>query len=146
MQKDMPKIIVHAPHAAFDAKARQAISAELTNFALECEVLPDSPFVKSTVWTYFNAYTPDEIFMGERPATIAIVSAQVFVIEGGLDNATKKKLIEGATAIFGRHLGVVERIPVYAVIHEVRESNWGIFGANADLAALRASPADAPAL
>ena len=47
----MPKIIIHAPKTTFDSKARQAIAAELTDFALDCEALPQSPFVKSTVWT-----------------------------------------------------------------------------------------------
>ena len=95
LSREMPKIIIHAPNTAFDVKARQSIVGELANIALECEALPKSPFVKSTVWTYFNGYAPDEIFMGERPATMSIVSVQIFVIEGGLDSDAKKKLIEG---------------------------------------------------
>jgi len=142
----MPKIIIHAPEAAFDATARQAIAAELSAFALECEKLPKSPFVRSTVWSYFNTYAADAVFMGDRRATANVVSVQIYVIEGGLDSGSKKTLIEGATAIFGRHLGETDRIPVYIVIHEIPETNWGIFGKNADLAALRASAADAPAL
>lgn len=142
----MPKIIVHAPQDALDAEARRAIVGELTDFALDCEGLPKSPFVRSTVWTYFTSYAPDEVFMGEEPATTNIVSIEIFVIAGGLDGGAKIKLIEGVTAIFGRQLGIADPVPVYIVIHEIPEKNWGIFGANADLAALRASPADAPAL
>ena len=142
----MPKIIIHAPETAFDAKARKAIAAELTDFALECEALPKSPFVKSTVWTYFNSYAADAMYMGDSQATLHVVSVQMFVIEGGLDGDAKKKLIQGTTAILGRHLGDPDRVPVYIVIHEIPELNWGIFGANADLAALRASATDAPAL
>jgi 4-oxalocrotonate tautomerase family enzyme len=143
----VPKIIIHAPDTAFNAEARQAIAAGLTDFALECEALPRSPLLRSSVWTYFNEYRADHVFfMGGEPATAKVVSVQVFVIEGGLDNEAKKKLIQGATAIFARHLGAAGRIPVYIVIHEVPETNWGIFGKNADLAALRASPVDAPAL
>ena len=142
----MPKIIIHAPKTTFDSKARQAIAAELTNFALECEALPKSPFVKSTVWTYFNDYSLDSVFMGESQASMSVVSMEIFVIEGGLDDIAKKKLIQGATSIIGRQLGSPDRVPVYLVIHEIPEINWGIFGTNADLAALRASAADAPAL
>jgi phenylpyruvate tautomerase PptA (4-oxalocrotonate tautomerase family) len=142
----MPKIIIHAPEAAFDADSRQAIARDLTELALECEALPKSPFVKSTVWTYFNDYAVGKVFMGASRATMNVVSMQIFVIEGGLHADAKTKLIKGATAILGRHLSVTERVPVYIVIHEVPEINWGIFGEHADLAGLRASPPDAPAL
>ncbi len=142
----MPKIIVHAPEGAFDVSARQQIAAALTELGLSCERLPKSPFVKSTVWTYFNAYAADALFMGGEVATLKIVSLQIYVIAGGLDSDARHRLIEGATAILGRHLGGGAPVPVYVVIHEIAESNWGIFGATADLAALRASPIDAPAL
>ncbi|WP_230202476.1 tautomerase family protein [Paenibacillus ihumii] len=142
----MPMIIVHAPEAAFDLKARRSIVGELTDFALECESLPKSPFVKSTVWTYFNLYDEDTVFMGEKEATTNVVSVQIFVIEGGLDGDAKMRLIEGASTIFGRQLGTSDLIPVYIIIHEVPEENWGIFGREADLAALRTSPIDAAAL
>ncbi|MFX3632246.1 MAG: tautomerase family protein [Candidatus Pristimantibacillus sp.] len=142
----MPMIIVHAPEAAFDMEARQEIVGELTDFALECETLPKSPFVKSTVWTYFDLYGKDTVFMGEKEATTHVVSVQIFVIEGGLDSEAKMKLIEGATLIFGRQLGTSDLMPVYIIIHEVSEENWGIFGRKADLAAFRASPIDAAAL
>ena len=53
-----------------------------------------------------------------------------------LDEEAKKKLIEGATAILDRRpSGTVA--PVYVVIHEIEEANWGIFGQQADLAASR---------
>jgi Uncharacterized protein, 4-oxalocrotonate tautomerase homolog len=142
----MPKIIVHAPATAFDATTRQAVAAELTDFALDCEKLPKSPFVKSTVWTYFNAYGADAVFMGATQATMPVVSIQIFVIEGGLDADAKRRLIPGVTEIIGRHLGIAERVPVYIVIQEIAEANWGIFGSNPDLAALRATPLDAPAM
>lgn len=142
----MPKMIVHAPEGTFDAAARQQIAAALTELGLTCEALPKSPFVKSTVWTYFNDYAADAVFMGGRPATVKIVSLQVYVIAGGLDEDAKRRLIEGATFILDRHPGSGEHAPVYVVIHEIAERNWGIFGATADLEALRASAIDAPAL
>lgn len=142
----MPKILIHAPARAYDAIARRTIAGELTDFALDCEALPKSPFVKSTVWIYFNAYADDEVFMGDRPATLDVVSAQIFVIEGGLDADAKKRLIKGVTEIIARPLAPSDRPPVYIVIQEIPEIAWGIFGHNADLAALRASSASASAL
>ena len=142
----MPKIIIHAPEGAFNAEARAAVAAELTDFALDCEALPRSPFVKSTVWTYFNACPIDAVFMGEDQAHAAIISAQIFVIAGGLDARAKKSFIKGATEILGRYSGATDRAPVYIVLHEAPEINWGIFGETASLAALRASPPDAPAI
>jgi len=142
----MPKIIIHAPAKALDISARQAIAAELTDFALDCEKLPKSPFVKSTVWTFFNTYDGDALFMGAAPATFPIISVQIFVIEGGLDAPARKRLIPGVTEIMGRNLGIAERIPIHIVIQEIAEANWGIFGSNPDLAALRASSLDAPTI
>ncbi|MDR5740183.1 tautomerase family protein [Caballeronia sp. LZ016] len=122
------------------------MAAELTIFALECESLPQSAFVKSTVWIYFNTYASDAVFMAEKPATVKIISAQIYVVQGGLNDESKLKLIRGATQILGRHAGNAARMPVYLVIHEIPETNWGIFGELGNLGALRASDAHAPAL
>lgn len=142
----MPKVIIHAPEDTFDAAARAAVAAELTDFALDCEALPKSPFVRSTVWTYFNTCPADAVFMGAERAYAKIISSQLFVIAGGVDDEAKKRLIQGATEILGRHSGASGRVPVYIVLHEIPEINWGIFGETADLSALRASSPDAPAI
>ena len=141
----MPKMIVHAPAGTFDASARQRIAAALTELGLVCEALPPSPLMKSSVWTFFNDYAADAVFMGGEPATLKIVSLQVFSIAGGLDDDGKRRLIEGATAIMGRYLGG-DPAPVHVVIHEIAESNWAMAGTTADLAAMRATAIDAPAL
>lgn len=142
----MPKLFIHSPCGTFDADARRSVAKELTDFALDCEDLPPSPFVKSAVWIYFNEYAANAVFMGEGPAATNIIAVQFYGLEGGLDESAKKRLIKGATEILGRHSGAPVRIPVFLVLHEVPEINWGIFGGNGDLAALRASPPDAPAL
>lgn len=146
MEPRMPKIIIHAPVAAFDFEDRKRIVGELTDFALKCEGLPLSPFVRSTVWTYFNVYRPGTIFTGSEEAKLNVVSMEIFVIAGGLTNEAKSRLITGATAILNARLGPPQRPPIYIVIHEVQEVNWGIFGMKADLAALRNSPIDAAAI
>lgn len=142
----MPKIIIHAPDGTFHQKGRAALTAELTDFALDCEGLPKSPFMKSTVWTYFNTYPADAVFMGGAQAHAPIISAQMFVIAGGLDETAKKKLIKGATEILGRHSAAHGKVPVYIVLHEIPEIDWGFLGETADLDAMRASPLDKPPL
>ena len=141
----MPKMIVHAPAGTFDASARHQIAAALTELGLDCEALPQSPLMKSSVWTYFNDYPIDTVFMGAEPATLRVTSLHVYTIAGGLDESSKRRLIEGATAILGRFLGGGSA-PVHIVIHEIAEGNWGMAGATADLVAMRATAMDAPAL
>jgi phenylpyruvate tautomerase PptA (4-oxalocrotonate tautomerase family) len=113
---------------------------------LDCEGLPSSPMVRSTVWTYFADYAADAVFMGNEPAWLPVVALQAYVLAGGLDSAGKLKLIEGATVILDRRCDSNSVAPVYVVVHEVAEENWGIFGKQADLAALRASWPDAQAI
>ena len=142
----MPKIIIHAADGTFDPEARAALASELTDFALSCEALPKSPFMKSTVWTYFATYPADAMFMGGAQAYARIVSAQFFVIVGGLDEHAKKRLIKGATEILGRHSAAHGSVPVYIVLHEIAENDWGFLGETASLANMRGSPPDKPAL
>lgn len=142
----MPKLIIHSPSGTFDTTERQQVASALMTLGLSCEALPDSPMVRSTVWTYFNEYSPDAVFMGDTEAWLPVVSLQIYVIKGGLDAKNKRRLIEGATAILDRRTQGTAVAPVYVVIHEVEEENWGIFGQQADLAALRASAIEAPAI
>lgn len=142
----MPKMIIHAPMGTFDADDRRRVAQALTALGLECEALPQSPFVRSTVWTYFADYASDTVFMGAEPAYLPIVTLQIYVLAGGLDNDGKRMLIEGATTILDRRPDDTPLAPVYVVIHEVAEENWGIFGRQADLAALRASAPGAPVI
>ena len=142
----MPKLIIHSPIGTFDAADRQRIAGALTALGLACEGLPASPMVRSTVWTYFADYGADAVFMGDEPARLLVVTLQIYALAGGLDASGKGRLIEGATAILDRRPDGAAVAPVYVVIHEVTEQNWGIFGKQADLAALRASAPDAPAI
>ena len=142
----MPKMIIHAPKGTFDTDDRRQVAKALTALGLECEALPRSPFVRSTVWTYFAEYAADAVFMGEQPASLSVVTLQIYVLAGGLNTDGKRKLIEGATAILDRRPAGSSVAPVYVVIHEVDEVNWGIFGQQADLAVLRTSTLDTPTI
>ncbi|VVE50360.1 hypothetical protein PHO31112_04653 [Pandoraea horticolens] len=142
----MPTLIIHSPAGTFSADDRKQIASSLTQLGLDCESLPYSPLVISTVWIYFADYPADSVFMGGAPAWMPVVTLQIYVIAGGLDDAGKCKLIEGATSILDRRPASTSVAPVYVVIHEIPEENWGIFGHQADLTALRASAVDAPAI
>ena len=142
----MPKLIVHSPTGTFDAADRQRVAGAQTTLGLDSEALPSSPMVRSTVWTYFADYAADAVFMGAEPARLPVVTLQIYVLASGLDDASKRRLIEGATGILDRRPDGTSVAPVYVVIHEVKEENWGIFGKQADLAALRASAPDASAI
>ncbi len=142
----MPKLIIHSPVGTFDAADRQRIADALTTLGIGCEALPPSPMVRSTVWTYFAEYAADAVFTGDAAARLPIVTLQAYVLAGGLDAPGKRRLIEGATAILDRRPEGTQVAPVYVVIHEVAEENWGIFGKQADLVALRASRPDAPSI
>lgn len=142
----MPKLIIHAPAGTYDADDRRRIAGALTALGLNCEALPHSPMVRSTVWTYFANCPADAVFMGDEPARLPVATLQIYALLGGLDSMAKRKLIEGATAILDRRPTSASLATVYVVIHEVAEENWGIFGQQADLAALRASAPDALAI
>ena len=140
----MPKMIIHSPAGTFDADDRRQVAKALTALGLECEALPRSAFVRSTVWTYFAEYAADAVFMGEDPASLPVVTLEINVLAGGLNNNSKRKLIKEATAILDRGPTGASVAPVSVLIKEVAEENWGIFGKQADLAALRTSALDAP--
>ena len=142
----MPKLIIHSPAGTFDATDRRRIAGALTTLGLDCEALSHSPMVRSTVWTYFADYAADAVFMADEPARLPVVTFEIYVLAGGLDSAGQRKLIEGATAALNQREGATNAAPVYVIIHETAEENWGIFGKQADLAALRASKPDAPAI
>ena len=142
----MPKMLIHAPEGLFTDGTRAKVAAELTDLGLDCEKLPKTPFVKSTVWCYFADYPLGSVFTGGVPATVGIMSLVVYTLEGGLDGDAKRCLIAGATEILGRHSGISGRIPAYIVILEVPALNWGIFGEPGNLQALRDISPDTPPL
>lgn len=69
-----PKLIIHSPAGTFDAADRQRVAGALTTLGLDCERLPPSPMVRSTVWTYFAESQPDAVFMGGEPAHLPVVT------------------------------------------------------------------------
>ena len=139
----MPKMFIHAPSGVFTPEARARVAAELTNLGIACERLADTPAIRSGVWVIFAEHEPDAVFAGGEVASHPIIALLIRAIMGGLDEPAKKRLIEEGTAILGKYAAIGEaKTPAYVAIQEIPEINWGMYGKQVDLSAMRA-PADA---
>ena len=135
----MPKMFVHAPRGVFTAEARARVAADLTDLGMACERLADTPAIRSGVWVIFAEYELDAVFSGGEVASRPIIALLINAIEGGLDDPAKKRFIEKGTAILGKHAAIGEgKVPAYVVIQEIPEINWGMYGKQVDLSAMRA--------
>jgi len=76
-------MLIHSPAGTFDAADRQRVASALMTLGLDCERLPHSPLVRSTVWTYFSDYQADAVFMGDEPARLPVVTLQIYVLRAG---------------------------------------------------------------
>jgi len=136
----MPKLFIDSRQGTFTAKARLTVAAALTDLGIACERLADSPKVRAGVWVFFTEHEPDTMFSGGQVAPNPLIRLLVFALEGGLDAESKQKLIADATAILSEHAeSTGDPVTVYVVIREVPEVNWGMFGKQVSLAALRAA-------
>lgn len=134
----MPKLFVHTPQGTFTPEARSLVAAALTDLGITCERLANTAKVRAGVWVFFAEHAPDAVFSGGQIAQNPLIALVVNALEGGLDGGSKKKLIADATAILRQHAGANgDQMPVYVVIHEVPELDWGMYGQQVSLAALR---------
>ena len=134
----MPKMFIHAPSGVFSPEARARVAAELTNLGMACERLADTPAIRSGVWVMFAEHEPHAVFSGGEVASHPIIALLINAIKGGLDEPAKKRLIEEGTAILGKHAAIGEgKTPAYVAIQEIPEINWGMYGKQVDLSAMR---------
>ncbi len=141
----MPLIYVDYPEGTFADAALDALAEQITTDSLECEGLPNTPFVRSTVWIYFRPYPKGRIFQGGKRASTNVISFEVNVFQGGLGDQAKKDVIGRMTEAARRHIGLGQGdvAPVYIVFRDVPDTNWGVFGSTITLNDLRIPPADA---
>ena len=136
----VPKMFIHAPSGVFTAETRQRVAAELTDLGMACERLADTPAIRSGVWVIFVEHEHDAFFSGGKVASHPIIALLINAIKGGLDDPGRKRLIEEGTAILGKHVAIaVGKVPAYVAIQEVPEINWGMYGTQVDLSAMRAT-------
>jgi phenylpyruvate tautomerase PptA (4-oxalocrotonate tautomerase family) len=123
----MPKIFISYPKGTFSEHALDALVEEITTTGLECEKLPDTPYVRSNIWVYANEYASERVYHGGKPCGTKVISLEVNVVEGALDADSKKELIARFSIIVGKHAGIPpqERVPVYIVIRMFRRRAGG---------------------
>lgn len=135
----MPLIYVNYPASTLSPTVRDALAEALTDIALECEKLPASPFMKSTVWVYFNDLPSDRIYHGGKPGGTKVISLEVNSFEGGHDETSKQLLFERFTQAIRKYAEIPPETiaPVYIILRDVPETNWGVFGGTITLDDLR---------
>jgi phenylpyruvate tautomerase PptA (4-oxalocrotonate tautomerase family) len=135
----VPKMFVHASRGVFSPEARAHVAAELTALGMACERLANTPAIRSGVWVFFVEHNHDAVFSGGEVASRPIMVLLVNAIKGGLDDPARKRMIEEGTAILGRHAAIGKgQVPAYVAIQEIPEINWGMYGKQVDLSAMRA--------
>ncbi len=135
----MPLIHVHYPAGTLSSAARDALAEDLSNIALDCEKLPASPFIKSTLWIYFNELPAEWVYHGGKPCRAKVISVEVNAFEGGLDESAKPALIERLTQAIRERADIPPEnvTPVYIILRDVLATNWGVFGDTITLEDLR---------
>ncbi len=143
----MPLIHLNCPEGTFSAEAKDALAQDITREGLAAERLPDTPFVRSTAWIYMTEYPAGAVYHGGKPGGTKIISLEVNVAEGALDEKAKFALIASITAAVRKHAGLAPDAlaPVYVIIREVQGSSWGFFGKPGSLDDLLHPPAGAEA-
>lgn len=134
----MPKMFIHAPKNTFTAEDRAKIAAKLSELGLACERLMDTPQIRAGIWVYFAEHDQDMVFRAGKQAAEAITSLKVYALKGGFDAAAKSRMVVEATAILGQHSRSADGpMPVYVVIIEIPEANWGMYGQQVHLEAMQ---------
>lgn len=141
----MPLIYVNCPENTFSEAAKDALAEELTIIALDTEQLPDTPYRRSTVWIYIHEYPAATVYHGGKSAGTKVISLEVNAFKGGHDNSSKKELIRQFTEAIRQHAGIAidNLVPVYILLRDVPEADWGVFGATITLNDLHHPPAGA---
>ena len=141
----MPKVFINYPEGTFSAQALDALAEEITTIGLECEKLPDTPYVRSNIWIYGREYAAENVYHGGKSRGTKVISLEVNCVAGALGADSRNELIARFTKAVGKYAGIPaqERVPVYIVIRDVPPPNWGMFGKPITLEGLRNPPADA---
>ena len=135
----MPLIYVNHPTDTFAAADRDALAEDLTRIGLECEQLQPTPFVRSTNWIFFREYPTSHVYHGGRAGGRQVIALEVNAFLGGLDEQAKKRLFKRFTDAIRLHAKIPDDAlaPVYVVVRDVPETDWGVFGSTITLGDLR---------
>lgn len=143
----MPLIYLNCPKYAFDQFNKNKLADELTTIALQIEQLPNTPFVRSTCWIFFNEIKANNIYKGGEVISSEdkILSMEVNVFKGGLDTIKKGRLIEEFTTCIRKCLNIPDGkvTTLYVIIRDIKEEDWGVFGSRITLHDLINPPEEA---
>ena len=143
----MPLMYVNYPEGTFTQEVIDKLGMQFTDYGEDAEKIPKTPYLFSTTWVYFRPYPKGLVFHGGKSPGTNVIGIEVNVFEGGLDAAAKKGLIANMTEAIAAALGLSEneRRPVYVIIRDVPDINWGFFGKTITLDDLmNASPDEKP--
>lgn len=144
----MPLIEVYSPAGTFDQSGRDGLATELLRIGVQCEKLPDVPFVRSVEFVYFLDLPSMHVYHSGKAGGAPVVTVVWHIFEGGFDAAATKAALEQTTAAavqFGK-LPTKPAAPVFVLVREVPEKSWGLSGEQGSLSELRKTPADKPAM
>ena len=122
----MPLIDLELPADAVPARAGELVD-ELTASLLRARGVPDTPTSRAQVWTFLR---PGALFVGGAPAAGPRYVVRVAVVQGGVGDASRARMVEEMTASVVRHtdLGEAEADRVWVLSEEVAEGSWGAGG------------------
>lgn len=85
------------------------------------------------------------MYHGGQTAGTNVISLEVNALQGGHTIASKQALIAQFTEAIRPHAGIAADalVPVYILLRDVPESDWGAFGQTTTLNELHHPPADA---
>jgi phenylpyruvate tautomerase PptA (4-oxalocrotonate tautomerase family) len=130
----MPKMFIHSTENTFSPDAREQVAKALTNLGMRCEKLIDSEKIRNGVWVFFEEHGAQSVFSGGEAVSTPQIAMVTFAIRGGLDVEARKTFIGEATEILGKHAGTRDvPTPIYVVISEIPEEDWGMYGKQVDL-------------
>jgi phenylpyruvate tautomerase PptA (4-oxalocrotonate tautomerase family) len=126
----MPLMYVNYPEGTFTQEAINKLAFQLTNFGEDAEKIPKTPYLFSTTWVYFRPYSSELVFHGGKSGGTKVISLEVNVFEGGLDYAAKKEFYKNVTEAIAEATGLSkdQRRPVYILVRDVPDINWGFYG------------------
>ena len=140
----MPLMYVNYPEGTFTQEAIDTLAMQFTDYGEDAEKIPKTPYLFSTTWVFFRPHPKGLVYHGGKSPGTDVIGIEVNVFEGGLDAAAKKGLIKNMTDAIATALGLSEgeRRPVYILIRDVPDINWGFFGETITLDDLLNAPAD----
>ena len=125
----MPLIFIHHPQGSFTPEALDALAQQVSKDGGDLEKLADDPFVRSTTWVYAHEYDPAHVYHGGKPGGTKVITVELNALQGGFDAATKAELIKRVTAAVAEAAGLQgDILPIYVVLRDVPEQNWGFSG------------------